>query len=94
MFALLITSSKSLNDRIGNRGIYFDTQQTQNGNAPADDIISLQVSSGKAYVRGYEVDKISTTSIDVLKPRTTKLVENQSVPIRMGKSVEITNVVG
>jgi len=85
---------ESLNDRIGNRGIYFDTQQTQNGNAPADDIISLQVSSGKAYVRGYEVDKISTTSIDVLKPRTTKLVENQSVPIRMGKSVEITNVVG
>ena len=85
---------ESLNDRIGNRGIYFDTQQTQNGNAPADDIISLQVSSGKAYVRGYEVDKISTSSIDVLKPRTTKLVENQSVPIRMGKSVEITNVVG
>jgi hypothetical protein len=85
---------ESLNDRIGNRGIYFDTQQTQNGNAPADDIISLQVSSGKAYVRGYEIDKISTTSIDVLKPRTTKLVENQSVPIRMGKSVEITNVVG
>ena len=85
---------ESLNDRIGNRGIYFDTQQTQNGNTPAEDIISLQVSSGKAYVRGYEVDKISTSSIDVLKPRTTKLVENQSVPIRMGKSIEVTNVAG
>ena len=85
---------ESLNDRIGNRGIYFDTQQTQNGNTPADDIISLQVSTGKAYVRGYEVDKISTSSIDVLKPRTTKLVENQSVPIRMGKSIEVTNVAG
>ena len=45
---------ESLNDRIGNRGVYFDTQQTQNGNTPSDDIISLQVSSGKAYVRGYD----------------------------------------
>ena len=32
--------------------------------------------------------KISTTSLDVLKPRTTKLVENQSVPIRIGNSIQ------
>ena len=85
---------ESLNDRIGNRGIYFDTQQTQNGNTPSDDIISLQVSSGKAYVRGYEIDKVGSTSVDVLKPRTTKLEENISVPIRIGKSMNITNVLG
>ena len=85
---------ESLNDRVGNRGIYFDTQQTQNGNTPSDDIISLQVSSGKAYIRGYEVDKISSSSIDVLKPRTTKLEENVSVPVRIGKSMEITNILG
>ena len=89
-----IDVKESLNDRIGNRGIYFDTQQTQNGNTPSDDIISLQVSSGKAYVRGYEIDKIGSTSIDVLKPRTTKLEENISVPVRIGKSMEITNIVG
>ena len=85
---------ESLNDRLGNRGIYFDTQETQNGNTPSDDVISLQVSSGKAYVRGYEVEKRSTSSIDILKPRTTKLVENQSVPIRIGNSMEVTNIVG
>ena len=85
---------ESLNDRLGNRGIYFDTQQTQNGNTPSDDIISLQVSSGRAYVRGYEIDKVGSTSIDVFKPRTTKLEENISVPIRIGKSINITNVLG
>ena len=37
----------------------------------------------KRYVRGYEIEKSFTTSLDVLKPRTTKLVENQSVPIRI-----------
>ena len=89
-----VSARESLNDRIGNRGIYLDTQQTQNGNTPADDILSLQISSGKAYVRGYEVDKISSTSLDVLKPRTTKLVENQSVPIRIGNSIQITNIKG
>ena len=89
-----INVRESLNDRLGNRGIYFDTQKTQNGNTPSDDIISLQVSSGKAYVRGYEVDKFSTSSIDVYKPRETKLIENQSVPIRIGNSLTITNIVG
>ncbi len=89
-----ISARESLNDRIGNRGIYLDTQQTQNGNIPEDDILTLQVSSGKAYVRGYEVEKISTTSLDVLKPRTTKLVENQSVPIRIGNSIQVTNIKG
>ena len=66
-----VSAKESLNDRIGNRGVYLDTQQTQNGNTPEDDILCLQISSGKAYVRGYEVDKISSTTLDVLKPRTT-----------------------
>ena len=89
-----LNARESLNDRIGNRGIYFDSQQTQNGNTPAEDIFSLQISSGKAYVRGYEVEKISTSSLDILKPRTTKLVENQSVPIRIGNSMQVTNIKG
>ena len=85
---------ESLNDRIGNRGIYLDTQTTSNGNAPGEDSICLQISSGKAFVRGFEIEKISTTSLDVLKPRTTKTLENQSVPIRVGTSIKITNVKG
>ena len=89
-----VSARESLNDRIGNRGIYLDSQQTQNGNIPGEDALCLQISSGKAYVRGYEVDKISSTSLDVLKPRTTKLVENQSVPIRIGNAIQITNLRG
>ena len=85
---------ESLNDRIGNRGIYFDTQTTKNGNTPSDDIITLQISSGKAFVRGYEIEKVSTSSLDILKPRTTKLLENQSVPIRVGTSIKLTNLKG
>ena len=89
-----VNARESLNDRVGNRGIYLDTQQTQNGNIPGEDALCLQISSGKAYVRGYEVDKVSSTSLDVLKPRTTKLVENQSVPIRIGNAIQISNLRG
>ena len=85
---------ESLNDRISNRGVYSTLQTTQNGNTPTDDIMSLQISPGKAYVRGYEIEKVSTSSVDVVKPRTTKLKENVSVPIRVGNYVNVNSISG
>ena len=89
-----IDIKESLNDRIGNNGIYLPTQLTQNGNTPSDDIFTLQISPGKAYVRGYEIDKVSTSSIDVVKPRTTRSKENVGVPVRIGNNVQVENVYG
>jgi hypothetical protein len=85
---------ESLNDRIGNNGVYLSSQLTQTGNTPSDDIYTLQISSGKAYVRGYEIEKQSTSSIDVEKPRTTRTKENISVPIAIGNNVQVENVYG
>ena len=85
---------ESLNDRIGNNGLYLPSQVTKNGNTPTDDIFTLLVSPGKAYVRGYEIDKQSTSSIDVPKPRTTRDKENISVPVKIGNNVQIENVYG
>ena len=56
--------------------------------------MSLQISPGKAYVRGYEIEKVSTSSVDVVKPRTTKLKENVSVPIRVGNYVNVNSISG
>ena len=33
-----------LNDRISNRGLYFENETTQNGNTPSDEIYTIQVS--------------------------------------------------
>ena len=85
---------ESLNDRIGNRGLYLENQLTQNGNTPSDDIYCLNVSPGKAYVRGYEVNKGFTSAIDVVKPRTTKLRENVNLPIKIGNVVTVNNLYG
>ncbi len=45
---------KSLNDSIGNKGVYTSEQDTTQGNIPSDDLLAIQVSPGKAYIKGYK----------------------------------------
>ena len=85
---------ETLNDRLGNKGIYAPGQLTQRGNTPSDDLLTLQISSGKAYVKGYEVEKISSTSLDSPKPRTTKKKNNISVPVKIGNNLQVENLRG
>jgi hypothetical protein len=84
----------SLNDRLGNNGLFFDTETTENGNTPSDNTMCIKVSPGKAYVRGYDVEKISTTIIDVAKPRDTKSVDTANIPFEMGNIIRVNNVSG
>jgi len=85
---------ETLNDRLGNKGIYSPGQLTQQGNTPSDDLFTLQISSGKAYVKGYEIEKIASTSFDNDKPRTTKNKENISVPVNIGNVIQVENLFG
>ena len=89
-----VESKESLNDRISNRGLYFENQTTQNGSVPTDGILCLSVSPGKAYVRGFEIKKDFTSAIDVVKPRTTKKRENVTVPVKIGNVVSVNNTYG
>ena len=85
---------ESLNDRLGNNGVYSESQTTQNGNTPSESLFTLQISPGKAYVRGYEINKVSTSSIDVEKPRTVQNKDNISSPVRIGNEIKIENLYG
>ena len=84
----------SLNDRLGNNGVYFNNEKTEDGNTPSDDLMCLKVSPGKAYVRGYDVEKIGTTIIDADKPRDTEIISNSSIPFNMGNLLKVNNVTG
>ena len=75
---------ESLNDRISNRGLYFENKLTQSGNTPSDDLFCLNISPGRAYVKGYQVNKPRTTPVDVIKPRTTREQNNISLPNDVG----------
>ena len=89
-----IQVKESLNDRIGNNGVYYSTQKTKQGNTPSKDLACISISPGKAYVRGYEIETISNTIIDLEKPRTTERAENASIPFNVGRQILLNNVRG
>ena len=54
----------------------------------------MQVSPGKAYVKGYSIEKIATSFIDVPKPRTTRTIEQEAVSYTTGDPLFVNNVFG
>ena len=54
----------------------------------------LNIGPGKAYVRGYEVETIGTTTFDVEKPRTTETIKNEASPFSVGRQIELNHVSG
>jgi hypothetical protein len=89
-----LSVNNSLNDRLGNNGLFFNTETTEQKNTPSEDLMCLKISPGKAYVRGYDVEKISTTIVDVDKPRDTEKVDNVNVPFQMGNIIKVNTVSG
>ena len=89
-----INVKESLNDRIGNNGVYYSSQKTKQGNAPSKNLACISISPGKAYVRGYEIETISNTIVDIEKPRTTERAENASIPFNVGRQILLNNVFG
>lgn len=84
----------SLNNREGNNGIYYDNQLTQTGKTPSEDLMIYQISPGKAYVRGYEVNLDGTTFIDILKPRDKGEIAEEGIQFDTGPKFTVANVYG
>jgi hypothetical protein len=89
-----VSIKESLNNNLGNRGIFNSNQFTYGGESPSENLVIYQVSSGKAVIRGYDVETISTTFLDVQKPRTVKTLENQSINYNTGSTLSLNNVYG
>ena len=86
--------ANSLNDGISNEGVFRSTEVTEQGNTPTDDLMAVKVSAGKAYVKGYDSEKIGTTVLDVEKPRDTQTVDSSLVSYEFGTKFRINHVLG
>jgi hypothetical protein len=84
----------SLNDKVLNNGIYFEGQVTSNGNTPSEDLLTYQVTPGKAYVGGYDIEKIAPNYIDVNKPRTTETETGIVINYNSGVLAVLNNCYG
>jgi hypothetical protein len=87
-----VSIANSLNDNLGNQGLYEPGQFTAGGTAANADLAVCKLSPGKAYVKGYEIETIGNTIIDVPKPRTTKTVENQFLTYNTGPTLKLNSV--
>ena len=82
----------SLNNDLGNNGVFNADQLTYGGSSPSDDLALYQVSPGKAFVKGYEIETIAPTFLDVPKPRTTKTLKNQQINYNTGATLKLNRV--
>jgi len=89
-----IFAKENLNDYKGNNGVYAEDQTTLSGQKPSEELLTLDISPGKAYVEGYDIEKISSTLIDIPKARTTKSVENSAINFVSCSSILVNNVYG
>ena len=84
----------SLDDGLGNRGLFNAGQFTPGGAPATDDAGVYKVSPGHAFVKGFEVETIGPTFLDFAKPRTTRTIEDEDIIYNTGPTVKVNNVYG
>ena len=84
----------SLDTGLSNGGVFKSNQVTEQGNTPSDGLACLEISSGKAYVRGFRISQPGTTIIDFEKPRDKAKEKVALVPFDMGTTIRVNNVSG
>jgi len=89
-----IKTSESLDNRLSNGGIFKSDQITEDGNTPSDDLACVEISPGKAYVKGFRINEPGTKIIDFDKPRDKETVNTSLVPFEMGTLIRVNNVSG
>jgi hypothetical protein len=89
-----LTIKESLNDGLGNRGVFNQGQFTYGGSTPSENLAIYQVSPGKAFVRGYEVETTSPVFLDSDKPRTTSTLKDLSINYNTGSTLTLNRVFG
>lgn len=76
-----------------NRGIYSPGNSDNLATNQANEAkLAIGLEPGKAYVQGYEIEKIATEYVPVEKSRDYVQVENAYIPATVGNYVLITNV--
>jgi len=85
---------ESLDNYQGNNGVFNPNQLTYGGLIPSDNLGLYQISPGRAFVKGYDVETISSTYLDFEKPRTTATLEDQGINYNTGATLKLNNAYG
>ena len=76
------------------KGVYAAGGVTDSGNVADESLLALQISTGKAYVKGFEIEKIAPTVIDLKKSRNFSTINASSTAFDVGNFVTVNNMFG
>ena len=87
-----ISVLNSLNNNLGNNGVFQEDEFTYGGTPVSEDLAMYKISSGKAYVKGYEIETTTPTFIDVDKPRSERDVDGETISYNTGSTFTLNRV--
>ena len=90
-FQIQMKEQVNLNERVG---VYASGDVSDDGNSVNNTRLVAEVSLGKAYIKGYEVEKIAVTYKDVSKARDFETVNAGQTLANIGNYVLIDNAYG
>ena len=90
-FEFEMFESVTINENVG-RFALGDT--TDEGNVASTDLLTLKVSTGKAYIKGKEVGNPSPFLLDINKARDFNTINAGITTAELGNFVNVTNVFG
>ena len=90
-FTFTVRESVTLNDNVG---LYSDGALTDGGLIASNALLALEASPGKAYVGGYELEKVAPTIIDLNKSREFESVNAGTTLFGMGNFIVVNNMYG
>ena len=88
-----ISMRDNLNDGFNN-GVYTAGETTSSGFTAAENLYSIEIGPGTAYVRGYRIKTMAPTYIDLEKPRDTNSQQNTNIGFTLGNYSHISNLYG
>ena len=77
-----------------NNGVYGVGDTTQSRNTAADDLVTFEISPGRAYVKGYRTEFLVPQYVDAAKPRDFESVQNAILAFRLGQMLKVYDVYG
>ena len=75
-------------------GVYSDGATTDDSNTASTSLLALQVSPGKAYISGFEIESLAPTFKDINKARDFNTVNAGITTFDLGNYAFITNIYG
>jgi hypothetical protein len=90
-FEFEIFENVSINENVGRFTLGDVTEQ---GNEASTDLLALKVSTGKAYIKGLELNVFEPTILDISKARDFNTINAGITTAELGNFVNVTNVFG